>query len=549
MSSLLPLAQRLDQLHRLLDQLQAAAPHRPLPIPDAVRYPDGHKMIERCRTRKVNGHTSVQLRMPRRMRKQIADVQRKNREVVNLNNAGQEAAKECLELLEQARPMLQPEIASAEHRGLVDALEGVKTGLQMSFANSWDGKPPKRGATMMNGRPTPVAVLKLWQSRREVIDAMRKKVRTLWDEGLRAAQSSAPQDVEAPPTPTPSRRPAIHFLSACPDEDAKYPRKALEGNSLDALAAFCEVRMLIRRSEGYRDLLRRGRNLPDGFYSWQHMPPNIEWVRERVERCRRALTVGFRRGLRSKEDRISDWTLDHERAIEQITPLAKALATFKESRWRKMNQVQRINYASPLLRDLYPHMESALGLAYAEAKGAAELLKLSKEDQRVVIDGAYASLRLDWLTREGNSRPPGAGSNELNAHVRTIVSIANDLKQYALAEKIGAAGTTVPKIVAFTKTALFDQFKGHLIAATKERLEGLNPAKEAGTRASGIAPEGEWSRPMSKTDMRVRLANLPVRKFNTFTKSHPIRQAGNRQLWQIRLDGMDKKTREKIEML
>ncbi len=34
--------------------------------------------------------------------------------------------------------------------------------------------------------------------------------------------------------------------------------------------------------------------------------------------------------------------------------------------------------------------EQDLGLAYAEAKGAADLLKLPKDDRRIVIDGRYA---------------------------------------------------------------------------------------------------------------------------------------------------------------
>src|SRR5689334_5486311 len=103
MASLLPLAQRLDQLHNLLEKLQAVEPHRPLPIPDSVRYPDGRKLIERCRTRSVNGRTSVPLRIPRGMRKKIGNVRRSNQKVVRLNEAAQEAARECQELLDQAR--------------------------------------------------------------------------------------------------------------------------------------------------------------------------------------------------------------------------------------------------------------------------------------------------------------------------------------------------------------------------------------------------------------------------------------------------------------
>jgi hypothetical protein len=264
------------------------------------------------------------------------------------------------------------------------------------------------------------------------------------------------------------QQPAVMFVSACKDEEDKYPREALRGGSLEALAAFCEVRYLVRRAECFRDLLRRGKDLPERFYSWRFIPPDIEHARKRVEDCRPALTVGFRRGLQSKEHRIIEWTLEHERAIDQVTPLVKALAKFKESRWRKMDLVQRINFASEALAGVDDHWEQDLGLAYVEAKGAANLLKLPKDDRRIVIDGAYACYRLDWLTRVGDSKQSRA---ELQAHVKTIISVANDLKEYTLAEKIDAATATVQKIIVFTKSALFDQFKGHLIEATKLRLQ------------------------------------------------------------------------------
>lgn len=191
----------------------------------------------------------------------------------------------------------------------------------------------------------------------------------------------------------------------------------------------------------------------------------------RVEDCRAALTVGFRHGLQSKDHRIVDWTLEHERAIEQITPLAKALARFKESSWQKMSLVERVNFASPLLKT-FNAFEQDLGLAYVEATGAADLLKLPKDDRRIVIDGAYACYRLDWLAHSGNKRRDGLAS-EMKRHVKTVITVANDLTEYALAEKIDAATATLPKIIAFADSALFDQFKGHLIAATKLRLRNL----------------------------------------------------------------------------
>lgn len=57
--------------------------------------------------------------------------------------------------------------------------------------------------------------------------------------------------------------------------------------------------------------------------------------------------------------------------------------------------------------------------------------------------------------------------------------------------------------------------------------------------------DGEWSLPMPKAEIMTRI-HLKPHTFKTFTKQHPLRQI-NRQLWQIRLDGMDKRTRGRIE--
>ena len=59
--------------------------------------------------------------------------------------------------------------------------------------------------------------------------------------------------------------------------------------------------------------------------------------------------------------------------------------------------------------------------------------------------------------------------------------------------------------------------------------------------------EGKWSKPMSKSAMRNALKIDGCRSFDTFAKQQGIRQAGNRQLWQIRLDTMDEATRKKLE--
>ena len=60
---------------------------------------------------------------------------------------------------------------------------------------------------------------------------------------------------------------------------------------------------------------------------------------------------------------------------------------------------------------------------------------------------------------------------------------------------------------------------------------------------------GEWSKPMSKRKMMSALGMTSYKKFNAFAKKHGIEQAGNRKLWQIRLDNMDKNTRFKLEKL
>jgi hypothetical protein len=196
------------------------------------------------------------------------------------------------------------------------------------------------------------------------------------------------------------------------------------------------------------------------------MPPDPRDARKRIEECRAALTVGFRRGLQSKEDRIHDWTLEHETAIERVVPLVNALQKFTRSRWLKMNVVERINSATAELDqfDLYP---AELGLAYAEAKGAADLLKLHKGEQRIVIDGSYACFRLDWLA---DDLQRGGGTDEMRDHVRTIISVANDLREYDLAERIEGSIRARASLAAFPRTALFDRFKGHLIDATKAIL-------------------------------------------------------------------------------
>jgi hypothetical protein len=61
------------------------------------------------------------------------------------------------------------------------------------------------------------------------------------------------------------------------------------------------------------------------------------------------------------------------------------------------------------------------------------------------------------------------------------------------------------------------------------------------------SPNGLLSKPMSKSQMMHALGMDGYKRFNAFAKGHEIREAGNRQLFQIRLDGMDINTRTKLE--
>ncbi len=80
-------------------------------------------------------------------------------------------------------------------------------------------------------------------------------------------------------------------------------------------------------AEGCRDLLRQGKDLPrrvlirGGACRLTSSTPANE-----LRIAGRALTVGFRHGLQSKRSSHRGLTLEHERVIGQVTPLAEALA-------------------------------------------------------------------------------------------------------------------------------------------------------------------------------------------------------------------------------
>jgi hypothetical protein len=61
-------------------------------------------------------------------------------------------------------------------------------------------------------------------------------------------------------------------------------------------------------------------------------------------------------------------------------------------------------------------------------------------------------------------------------------------------------------------------------------------------------PEAELSRPMTKSEMMTALHMDGYKKFNTWGKAHGLQDVGgNRQLWQVRLDTLDKRTRAILE--
>lgn len=77
--------------------------------------------------------------------------------------------------------------------------------------------------------------------------------------------------------------------------------------------------------------------------------------------------------------------------------------------------------------------------------------------------------------------------------------------------------------------------------------ELIGTSGKVGTKTEPQNIEGEWSKPMKKITMINALRMDGYKSFNTFAKQHGIQQAGNRQLWQIRLDTMDKTSRKKLE--
>jgi len=59
-------------------------------------------------------------------------------------------------------------------------------------------------------------------------------------------------------------------------------------------------------------------------------------------------------------------------------------------------------------------------------------------------------------------------------------------------------------------------------------------------------PQGEWSKPMTKLAIMNALGIDSYKKFRTYGRVHPIRNAGSTKMWQINLDGLNETQTEKL---
>jgi hypothetical protein len=77
--------------------------------------------------------------------------------------------------------------------------------------------------------------------------------------------------------------------------------------------------------------------------------------------------------------------------------------------------------------------------------------------------------------------------------------------------------------------------------------EATGDGKSAVASLNAPPPEGEWSKPMTKTKMMELLGIDSPKTFKAFANRIGIRRAGNRQTWQLRVDKLDARNRAKIE--
>lgn len=102
---------------------------------------------------------------------------------------------------------------------------------------------------------------------------------------------------------------------------------------------------------------------------------------------------------------------------------------------------------------------------------------------------------------------------------------------------------TISELFDATKTdKLTSQESSQHQAQGKENVIETKPESK-----QGRLDEGVWTIPMSKAQMRKISGIESPKKFNTWANHVGMLQAGNRQLWRLRLDKLDAPTRSKFE--
>jgi len=134
--------------------------------------------------------------------------------------------------------------------------------------------------------------------------------------------------------------------------------------------------------------------------------------------------------------------------------------------------------------------------------------------------------------------------------LNSIYDIANTASCAIAAEKQSGQEDKHKQIVMQTFKSIWG-FKSDL-DKLKNQLLGidllLEETKPVGNSKKKYEPlEGEWSNPMTKSALMKKVGIDGYKKFDTFAKRFGLRQAGNRQLWEIRIDKMARNIRKKFE--
>jgi len=112
---------------------------------------------------------------------------------------------------------------------------------------------------------------------------------------------------------------------------------------------------------------------------------------------------------------------------------------------------------------------------------------------------------------------------------------------------------TAEKIPKKDALRLVSEFYQQTISAMKQRISTYKEERDKLWQITGqtfllpAAPQGEWSKPMSKSKIMSALRIDSYKTFNAWSKDKEMKQAGNRQTFTIRLDILDAKTRQDIE--